>query len=137
MNKFENGLRTLKPLAYVYWRKEDNAGNAFKALGCFVSGFPADYNSEVYSNRWELFDPEKVEDPSTLTGIWEKVYEMHNRPNMKDCRDLRYRYVHVPIYILPQYPHVPCRGIFGLTDRSITISQIKSSVLIHIGNEFE
>jgi len=83
-----------------------------------------------------LFDPEQVENPDTLPDYWKMVWEMHNKPDMGDCRSLRYRYVHIPRDILPRYPRVPCKGLFQL-DRDVDIDNLKETDLIHIGNEFD
>jgi len=107
-------------------------------LGCRVSSMPNLKKSIAYSNEWEYFDPEKVTNPDELPDYWVMVYEMHNRPDMKDCRDLHYKYVHVPVEILAEYPRVPTRGIFCLaTNTDKKPNEIEAEDLIWIGNEFE
>lgn len=106
--------------------------------GCRVSSMPDLKKSIAYVSEWEYFDPEKVTDPDKLPDHWAMVYEMHNRPDMKDCRDLHYKYVHVPIEILAEYPRVPVKGIFCLaTNTEKKPSEIQAEDLIWIGNEFD
>jgi len=106
--------------------------------GCRVSSMPDLEKSTVYSSNWEYFDPDKVTDIDKLPDYWQMVYEMHNRPEMKDCRDLHYKYVHVPVEILAEYPRIPTRGIFCLaTNTEKKPSEIQAEDLIWIGNEFD
>ena len=89
-------------------------------------------NNITYTDKCELFDPRKVKYPANLPDYWKMVYDNHNKPEMRDCRDLAYRYVYVPFLIMPQHPRVLCKGIFCLTDRSIRSDRIKAEDLVHI-----
>ena len=106
-------------------------------LGVSCSGYSEEdtKGSVAYSDRWELFDPEKVRKGDELPLPWDKVYEIHNRPNMKDCRDLRYRYVHAPEEILCAYPYLPVKGVFVLDSRKVRSDRIRGEDLVFIGNE--
>jgi len=107
--------------------------------GCHVSSMPSEVEGNVsFTSEWELFDPEKVrkDNVDDLPPHWRMVYDMHMRPGMGDCRELRYRYVHAPEDIFPSYPKVFCRGIFCLDSRKVRSDRISSRNLIHIGDEF-
>lgn len=130
-------IKEIKPINDALVTDRMLFGALASDLGCSVSGIPRNYNSISYNGKWEYFDPAKVKFPDDLPDHWAMVFKMHNRPDMGDCRYLKYRYVHTPIDILPQYPHIPCKGIFCLTDKNIPIDQIQGKDLIHIGNEFE
>jgi hypothetical protein len=130
----KNGIMEIEPLKFDGLKRQDLVSLLFTIAGAKCSDMPADYQSKSYSNKWELFDPEKVDNPKDLPDYWKMVYDMHNRLDMKDCKDLRYRYVHTPEKILPRYPRVPCQGIFQLDRDTI---DIRETSLIHIGNEFE
>ena len=131
-----NGITEIKPLEFDGLTRTDLTSILFSIAGAHYSDMPRDYQSKSYSNKWEMFDPEKVVNPEELPDYWKMVYDMHNRPEMRDCRDLRYRYVHTPQKILPRYPRVPCQGIFQL-DRDVPVKKIRETSLIHIGNEFD
>jgi len=132
-----NGVEKIKPFAKGNVKRKDLIFGLMSLLGASVSSMPKGYESRAYSSNWELFDPEKVEHPEELPRHWKAVYEVHNKPEMKDCRQMRYRYVHVPVDILPHYPRVPCRGIFCLVNNEIKGSEVTAEDLIHIGNEFD
>lgn len=105
-------------------------------FGCKASGYDTPLGQETYHDRWELFDPELVREGDELDAPWDMVYARHMQPNMRDCRELRYRYVHCPVKIFPQYPHFPCRGIFVLCSRSTRSDRLNEGDLIFIGDEF-
>lgn len=118
--------------------KQDLIFALMTELGAKVSSMPRHITGQkTYHDRWELFNPAKVRKYDILPEPWNKIYEMHMRKDMKDCRDLKYRYVHAPVEILPQYPRVPCKGVFCLSDRTIRSDRLKESDLIFIGNEVE
>ena len=131
-----NGIREIEPFSIGNITNIDIFLGLFDLAGCSVSSMPRDYKSFAYSNKWELFDPRKVRNFEHLPEYWKKVFIEHYKPERKDCVDLKYRYVHIPVDILPQYPRVPCKGIFVLTNNSIKDNEIKADDLIHIGNEF-
>ncbi len=105
-------------------------------LGATVSNMPRNLSGhqETYSDNCELFDPRKVTKSDILPDYWKMVYDMHNKPDMGDCRYFRYRYVHIPYEIIPQYPRVPCKGIFCLDSKKVRSNNIKTSNLVFIGN---
>jgi len=116
----------------------DMLGALLSDVGCSVSNMPRKTECVVYTNKWEYFDPDKVEDIEDLPEYWEMVYEMHNRPEMGDCRSLHYKYVHIPVEIICQYPRVPVKGMFCLSyNVDKKPDEIRASDLIWIGNEFE
>lgn len=136
--KFQNGIMEIKLKGkHVEFLQRDWFDLAFKSLGASVSGMPDNYESHIETNKTELFDPEMVEQPCNLPLYWLKVYRKHNEPEMRDCVRLRYRYVHVPFDIVPQYPRVPCKGIFCLDSHKVRFDQITIKDLIHVGNEFQ
>ena len=133
-------IKQLKTIQSDVPTKRDIIFALMTACGAKISSMPEEIEGQiVYSDRYELFDPEKVRkhDIPNLPEPWDQAYKLHMQPDMGDCRTLRYRYVHVPVEILPEYPRVPCKGIFGLTDRKVRANQIKAKNLIFIGNEFE
>lgn len=137
MSKFNNGIMNLNfKNERVNLKKQDYLGLAFKILGCKVSSFPDNYISESLINRTELFDPEKVNSKEDLPYPWNLVFEEHNRPVRGDCVRFRYRYLHLPFDIVPQYPKVPCKGIFVISDRKVKWYEIGVNDLIHLGDEF-
>ena len=98
-----NGITEIKPIDFGTITPVDYLDALMVGLGCSVSSMPRDYPQKDYCGRWEVFNPRKVTDPEALPDYWRMVYDMHNKPDMKDCRDLRYRYVHIPIKIMCQY----------------------------------
>ena len=133
-------IKEIKPIQSDVPIKGDIILALMTACGASISSMSDEIEGQItYSDRYELFDPEKVRqhDIPNLHEPWDKVYKLHMQPNVRDCRIFRYRYVYVPKEILPEYPRVPCKGIFGLTDRKVKANQIKSKDLIFIGNEFE
>jgi len=133
-----NGIRMMKPLKDVgNITKVDILSALLVRAGVRVSSMPPNLEEFTYTSNWEFFNPEKVKDPDDLPDYWGMVFDMHNRPDMKDCRDLKYRYVHTPERILPQFPRVLCRGIFCLTNKNVKFKEITADDLIYIGNEFE
>ena len=133
-----NGLKIIKPFNTVpTLTRTDILLGLFDACGAKVSSMPRNYTSMSYSDKWEFLDPEQVKDESMLPEYWRKILALHNASDRKDCVTLRYRYIHVPVEILPQYPRVLCKGIFVITDRSKEIEDLTPDDLIHIGNEIE
>lgn len=126
-----NGVRIIEPIESHVTDRDIFLG-LLDAFGASVSSMPRNYESHAYSDNWEYFDPEEVEDPEALPEHWKKVYKMHNRPEMRDCRDLKFRYVHTPEDILPAYPRVPCKGIFCLESNKVSWDAITAKDLIHI-----
>jgi len=108
----------------------------FKDLGCHVSSMPDSYPTDLkFTNNIEIFDPEKVSNVDELPEYWKLVYQIHNKPIMRDCVDLRYRYIHVPYKIICGYPKIPCSGIFVI-ERYIDLrKKIHAIDLININNE--
>ena len=136
-SEMDNGVVIIKQIKLTLPTKRDILCAMLSMAGCKVSSIPNKVEgNESYSDEWEYFNPERVEEPSVLPEHWKMVYEFHNQPDMRDCRELRYRYVHCPEEILPQYPRVPCKGIFCLVDRWVRWNSIQEKNLIHIGNEF-
>lgn len=135
----ENGVKVIRPITDSRITQRDLLFALFKDLGgCSVSNMPDEVEgNKSYSDNWEYFNPTEVEDATVLPEYWRIVYNLHNRKDMKDCRDLHYRYIHCPIDIMPRYPRVPCKGIFCLCNNNIKWNAITSEDLIHIGNEFE
>lgn len=132
-----NGITIIKPIKDSQISTSDLRRALLKDLGCSISGMPNEVEGNIaYSNKWEYFNPRKVTDPEALPEHWKMVFDFHNKPEMRDCRELKYRYVHCPTEILPQYPRVDCKGIFGLCDNSVRWNKIAAYDLIHIGNEF-
>lgn len=132
-----NGVKIIKEIESDMPTGLDLCGALLVDLGCSISNMPREVEGNItYTERWEFFDPAKVSTPKNLPNHWAMVFEMHNRPDMKDCRDLKYRYIHAPTKILPRFPRVPCKGIFCITDKNIKLKDIKARDLIHIGNEF-
>lgn len=128
----------LKPFNIGKVTELDLAFGMLDLLGCSISSMPRGLKSIAYTNNWEYFDPEKVINPENLPDHWKIVYDLHMRPDMKDCRDLHYKYVHVPVEILAEYPRVPVRGIFCLaTNTEKKPNEIQAEDLIWIGNEFD
>ena len=128
----------LKPFNIGKVTKLDLAFGMLDLLGCSISSMPRGLKSISYTNNWEYFNPEKVTNPEDLPDHWKIVYDLHMRPDMKDCRDLHYKYVHVPVEILAQYPRVPAKGIFCLaTNTEKEPDKIQAEDLIWIGNEFD
>lgn len=131
-----NGITKIKPIESKV-TKGDFACALLKDLGCRVSNMPDKVEGSIsYSNNWEYFNPERVIDPESLPYHWKMVFDSHNKPEMKDCRDFKYRYVHCSDEIIPHYPRVPCKGIFCLFSNAVRWNNIKANDLIHIGNEF-
>jgi len=138
MNKFENGVKRIKLKSKdVILSSDDIFSLLLSSLGASVSNMPKNYQSSALSDKLELFDPEKVVSPELLPLHWKKVWKKHNEPDRIACIRFRYRYVHVPFDILPQYPRVPCKGIFALTSRKVLWNKIEPSDLIHLGGEFD
>jgi len=132
--KFENGVRQIQLQEEVpKLTQHDKINLCFTMLGASVSSMPRNYRSRTETDKLELFDPEKVVDSKKLSSYWRKIWELHNQPERRDCVKLRYRYVHVPHNILPQYPRVPCKGVFCLTSREVKWYNITPNNLIHIG----
>lgn len=133
-----NGITKRKDVYHGLINEHHLIDALFKDLGFHVSSMPDDYPAElIFTNEIEIFDPEKVNEEKDLPDYWKRVYQMHNKPNMKDCVDLRYRYIHVPFKIMCQYPSIPCSGIFVI-DRDIDLrKKINPSRLININNELE
>lgn len=128
----------LKPFNIGKVTKLDLAFGMLDMLGCTISSMPHIKESTAYSSNWEYFDPVKVTDVNELPDYWKMVYDVHMRPDMKDCRDLHYKYVHVPVEILAEYPRVPVKGIFCLaTNTDKKPDEIQAEDLIWIGNEFD
>lgn len=135
MNEYKNGILEINPVKDKELDLHNLAlGLAFTIGGAHVSGYDKRI-STVFVNKWEIFDPEKVEDPSDLPEHWYKVYTTHNEPNRKACRDLKYRYLHSPKELLPDYPKTYCSGIFVITNKDTPINKITGSDLIYIGDE--
>ena len=133
-----NGLEIIEPFNIVpKLVRSDFLLGILDAVGCSISSMPRNYTSMSYSDKWEFLDPELVEDESLLPEYWRKILALHNAPDRRDCVVLRYRYIHVPVEILPQYPRVPCKGIFVITDNSKKVEELTMDDLIHIGNEIE
>ena len=131
-----NGLEIIEPFNVVpKLTRTDFLLGSFDMCGCSVSSMPKNYKSKVYTDKWEFLDPEQVKDESMLPEYWRKILALHNAPDRKDCVTLRYRYVHIPVDVLPQYPRVPCKGIFVITDREKQIYELTSDDIIHIGIE--
>ena len=133
-------IKEIKPIESDTVVMRDLLFALIKECGARVSSMPDEIEGQtVYSDRYELFDPEKVRtvDIPNLPEPWNQAYAIHMRPDMRDCRTLRYRYIHVPEKILANYPRLPCKGIFGLTERRVRANQIKAKDLIFIGNEFK
>lgn len=126
-----NGIKTIKPIESHVTDRDIFLG-LLDAFGASVSSMPRNYKSRAYSDRWEYFDPEQVEDPEALPEYWKKVYKMHNRKEARDARDLKYRYVHTPTEIIPKHPRVPCKGIFRINNNEIHWDAITAEDLIHI-----
>jgi len=135
--EFVNGIASIPPLAFQGLTEETLILAMFDTLGCSVSSMPRNYESKVYSDKWEVFDPEKVTNVDALPPHWKEVYKLHTAPDRTDCVLYRYRYVHTPRDILPQYPRVPCKGIFCISDDKIDINKLTERDLIHVGNEVE
>jgi len=132
-----NAIRTIKRPKVNSPTTRDLILALLTVFGAHVSSMPDEIKGQdIYHDRWELFDPAKVRQDDELPSPWHKVYEMHMRPDMGDCRKLRYRYVHCPKKIYPGYPKIPCRGIFCLCDPSIRSDRLSEADLIFIGNEF-
>ena len=129
-------IKEIKPIKDKDVAREDILA-LLEYLGVSCSGYSEEdtKGSMAYSDRWELFDPEKVRKGDELPPPWDVVFEIHNRPEMRDCRDLRYRYVHAPQEILCRYPHLPVKGVFVLDSRKVRSDRIKGEDLIFIGNE--
>ena len=132
-----NGITAIKPFDTGNITKQDVFAGLLSLCGAKVSNMPENYISKSYDDRWELFNPAKVKSPEDLPEHWAMVYEFHNEPDRIDCVRFKYRYVHIPIDILPRYPRVPCKGIFCLDNDTVKIKDITAEDLIHIGNEFE
>ena len=137
-----NGIEIIPPILSDSLGIRDVLFGAILDLsGASVSSIPKEYLKEKekvgslkWSNDWELLDPEKVSVPEELPDYWKKVYFAHNREDMKDCRELKYRYVHTPEDILPRWPRIPCKGVFCLVDSSLKIEKVTGFDLIHLGN---
>lgn len=137
--KFDNGVAVIKPFVGRNPTKFDWLLAMLDWAGVKVSSMPRGYSEKCksYSESWEVFDPTQVEDVDSLPEIWKKVYRIHNEPSRRDCVNLAYRYVHTPVDILPQYPRVPCKGIFVITDKELDLEKLTADDLIHIGNEID
>jgi hypothetical protein len=135
--KTVNGITIIDPIIHKEVSTRDILLHCLSCAGATVSSIPKDElkGQETFSKQYELFDPEKVNEKDNLPPHWYEVYEMHNRPEMKDCRDLCYRYVHCPEEIYPYYPKVLCKGIFCLTNRNIKLNKIHEDDLTFIGDE--
>ena len=131
-----NGITEIKPFLTGKVKKSDIIAALLSDLGCSVSDMPRDYPSKDYCGRWELFEPEKVEEPEDLPDYWRMVYNLHNQPTMKDCQDFHYRYVHVPVEIMCRYPRIPTKGIFCICEDNVDIKKMTGDDLININNEF-
>jgi len=132
-----NGIEKIEPFGLGNVTKQDIICAILSDLGVSISSRPRNYKSKAYSSDWELFDPEKVEEPDELPEYWRRIYDLHNSPQWRDCRELKFRYVHVPVNILPGYPRIYCKGIFCLEDSEIKADEIKAEYLTYIGNELE
>ena len=130
-----NGIQEINPIKQHFPDQELLFGILVDS-GCLVSGF-LNRPSISYSEKWEIFDPSKVKDYNRLPDYWKKVYDEHFKPERKDCVELKYRYIHSPEKIIPQYPHGPCKGIFVISDKNIKIRDLTTKDLIWIGDEFE
>lgn len=135
-NIFNNGVLTIDKVKQENIKKSDVLLDLFSLFGARVSSMPNTNCKIKLIDRLELFDPIKVTNKDSIIYPWYLVYERHNQKDMKDCRDLKYRYLHVPFEIIPSYPKVPCSGIFCITDNTLNCNKISSNDLIWIGNEF-
>lgn len=135
--KFRNGVMEVKLKNTIKLTQEDIMSMCFLALGASVSNMPANYHSRTETDKLELFDPERVTNPEELPEYWRKVWALHNQPGRRACVDFRYRYVHVPFNILPQFPRVPCKGIFCLDSRKVSLHNIAADDLIHVGTSVD
>lgn len=133
-----NPITKIKPFDSDDITSRDLLGALIVDCGGSVSDMPRKTEGITYTDEWEYFDPEKVIDVEDLPDYWGMVYKMHTKPDMGDCRYLRYKYVHIPIEIICQYPRAPVKGIFCLAcNVDKKPDEIKANDLIWIGNEFE
>jgi len=133
----DKSIIKLKPFDIGKVTRQDLIEAILKELGCSISSMPDIKESKSYTSDWEYFDPDKVVGPDELPDYWRMVYDAHNKPDMRDCRELHYKYVHTLEKILPRYPRVPVRGIFCLaTNTEKKPDEIRAEDLIWIGNEF-
>lgn len=136
--KYQNGVREIKPIQSREVTRNDWLMAMFHDLaGAKVSSIKEKNCETPLISRWEVFDPEKVEDKNSLPYPWNFVYVIHNQPSRKDCITGRYRYVHSPKPILPQYPMNACSGLFVITNRKARIASLEGDDLIWIGDEFK
>ena len=114
----------------------DLAEGFLLSLGVSSSHYKKNYPAGSYCDKWELMDPELVEDSAALPEYWKRIYDMHMQPNMRDCRDLRYYYIHSPVTIMCYYPTNPCAGIFCVSERK-PVSELRRYDLVNINSDIE
>ena len=132
-----NGITEIKPIKTGIVKGSDLISALLVDLGCSVSDMPRNYPSKDYCGKWEVFNPRQVVEPDDLPDYWRMVYDLHNAPQMKDCQDFGYRYVHIPIEIMCRYPRIPVKGIFCLCEPNVKIETMTGDDLININNEFD
>jgi len=131
-----NGVLEIEPInEQFHLTNDDIFRGLMKMVGASVSSMP-NIVCEAYNNRWEVFDPEYVRDAASLPTPWAEIFALHNEPNRKACRDLAYRYLHSPVDILPQYPRLPCKGVFCIID-PVDPRHIGMDNLVWIGDELQ
>ena len=135
--EFRNGVTELDGIPSSKVESIDLLLGMMSDLGASVPSMPANLEFVTYTDKYELMDPEQVENPEDLPPYWKVVYDVHNLPEMRDCRYLGYRYVHSPQEIMCRYPRVPCKGMFVITNRNVSVDEITGDDLIWIGDEIE
>jgi hypothetical protein len=131
-----NGVEVVDPIDTGVPTVSDIANALLVGLGCSYSRMPAGYPNRRYTDQWEYFDPELVEDPDELPEHWRMIYDMHMRPDMADCRDLMYTYLHSPVDIMSAYPDYPTMGIFCVTGR-VDPKDIRRRDIVNINSDLE
>ena len=128
-----NGISTIGPIPSDILSADDMLIQAIQRLSGGGDYLAVSGSAAVI--EWQLFDPEQVQDPSSLPEHWLKVFNLHFDPKRIDCRKLRFRYVHAPVPIIGNYPRAPRVGIFCLhMNRE---SKITASDLVYIEDDLD
>lgn len=101
------------------------AAEAGARVSCFDTS-----EGKTYGRGWEVFDPQKVENPWQLPSPWSFVFFGQN----DECWRLRYQYFHAPKPVMVRHPCNPIKGVFVITSKK-EIASITGEDLIHLGDE--
>ena len=131
----ENGILVIeKPTNQREVSQEDLLLVMMFDLGARCSAYQYTQDQTIYTDKWEWFDPAKVENPDALPDYWRAVYDLHTNPRYGDCVELGYRYMHAPERYYGEYPDIPVAGIFVVGENS-TPDNVGFAGVVHVGDE--